>query len=329
MASIDEIREQILEVQPILHGAGTVSGDALRAIAKHAGSRNIRHSVETGCGATTLLLSHLSEEHTVFALDIGGSVASVRRSPLLRKGVVSFIDGPSQRTLPQRHFAEKLQLALIDGPHAYPFPDLEYYFLYPHLDVGALLILDDIQIRSVHNLFEVLRRDRMFRLDEVVRTTAFFTRTDAPTFDPLGDGWRQQRYNERTLLRYDWRSRLASVLPRSVLRRLAGQRHRPSQSRRDVQSRFSRPARRSGLPKSASSKVAPPSLQAHTFGSWHIARTWRAGGLRAADRCLSPMILGPCKSTTAVRKMQDCRLKSRRCSSPAPCTNTGWSGFKR
>jgi len=246
MASIDEIREQILEVQPILHGAGTVSADALRAIAKHAGSRNIRHSVETGCGATTLLLSHLSEEHTVFALDIGGSVASVRRSPLLRKGVVSFIDGPSQRTLPQKYFAKKLQLALIDGPHAYPFPDLEYYFLYPHLDVGALLILDDIQIRSVHNLFEVLRRDRMFRLDEVVRTTAFFTRTDAPTFDPLGDGWRQQRYNERTLLRYDWRSRLASVLPRSVLRSLDGHRHRPSQSRREcsVEILSPRPAQR-------------------------------------------------------------------------------------
>jgi hypothetical protein len=211
-----DILEQILEVQPILHGAGTVSADALRAIARHAGTRKIQHSAETGCGATTLLLSHLSEHHTVFALDFGGSVENVRRSPLLRAAAVCFVEGPSQRTLPVHSFSGKLQLALIDGPHAYPFPDLEYYFLYPHLDAGALLVLDDIHIRSVHNLFEFLKQDEMFRLDQVVRSTAFFTRTDAPAFDPLGDDWHRQKYNQRTLLRYDWRARLAALLPRSV-----------------------------------------------------------------------------------------------------------------
>jgi hypothetical protein len=113
-----------------------------------------------------------------------------------------------------------LQLALIDGPHAYPFPDLEYYYLYPHLDKGALLVLDDIHIRSIHKLFEFLQTDPMFRLDEVVRTTALFTRTDAPTFDPCGDGWEQQAYNRHTLWRYDWRSRLGQGLPRSLRDRL-------------------------------------------------------------------------------------------------------------
>jgi hypothetical protein len=188
--------------------------------------RTIRNSAETGCGATTLLLSHLSENHTVFSLDLGASVTNVRRSRILRPGVVTFIEGPSQRTLPQHRFSENLQLALIDGPHAYPFPDLEYYFLYPHLEAGALLILDDIQIRSIHNLFEFLRRDAMFRLDEVVRTTALFTRTSAPTFDPMGDDWRRQRYNERTLLRYEWESKAANALPLSMRRRLDAFRHR-------------------------------------------------------------------------------------------------------
>jgi hypothetical protein len=224
--SLNDLLGKILEVQPILHGAGTLSALALAAIAKHASAREVRNSVETGCGATTLLLSHLSQNHTVFALNIGASVTNVRRSPLLRLGGVRFIEGPSQRTLAQYEFQKKLQLALIDGPHAYPFPELEYYFLYPHLDVGAALILDDIQIRSVHNLFEFLRCDAMFRLDEVVRTTAFFTRTSAPTFDPTGDGWSEQRYNKRTLLRYEWKPRLASMLPRSVRRSLDALRHR-------------------------------------------------------------------------------------------------------
>jgi hypothetical protein len=128
--------------------------------------------------------------------------------------------------LPRQQFPEKLQLVLIDGPHAYPFPDLEYYFLYPHLDIGGLLILDDIQIRSIHNLFAFLCADSMFRLDEVVRSTAFFTRTDAPTFDPTGDGWQEQRYNVPTLIRYDWRSRLRSALPASAIRRVQSLRRR-------------------------------------------------------------------------------------------------------
>ena len=244
---IDEIRERILEVQPILHGAGTVSADALAAIARHAGARKVRQSVETGCGATTLLLSHLSEHHTVFALDAGASVANVRRSPLLREEVVTFVEGPSQRTLPQHRFTEKLQLALIDGPHAYPFPDLEYYFLYPHLEVGALLILDDIQIHSIHNLFEFLRSDEMFRLDEVLRTTAFFTRTEAPVFDPLADNWGRQKYNRRTLLRYDWKSKLAGALPRSVLRSLAAHRHPAASARNQCSIRILSPRKAEGV----------------------------------------------------------------------------------
>jgi hypothetical protein len=136
-------------VSPGLHSVGALSARTLDAIARAAHNRQIRHSVETGSGASTLLFSHLSDDHTVFALDDGnGSITNVRRSPLLRQSVVTFVEGPTQATLPQYRFTEKLKLVLIDGPHGYPFPELEYYFRYPHLETGALLILDDIQIPS-------------------------------------------------------------------------------------------------------------------------------------------------------------------------------------
>ncbi len=158
----------------------------------------------------------------MFAADNGsGSIANVRRSPLLRPDVVTFVEGPTQATLPRYQFPEKLQLVLLDGPHAYPFPDLEYYFLYPHLETGALLILDDIHIPTVHNLFQFLRRDAMFALEEVVQTTAFFTRTSAPTFDPFGDGWQQQNYNAQLLLRYTWQARIKNFFPARLRRSLS------------------------------------------------------------------------------------------------------------
>jgi hypothetical protein len=218
-ASFDEICRRIAEVGPGLHSAGTFSAGTFEAIARAARKLRIRNSVETGSGASTLLFSHLSEHHAVFALDGGsGSVTNVRRSPLLRQNVVTFVEGPTQATLPQHRFTEKIQLVLIDGPHGYPFPDLEYYYLYPHLETGALLILDDIHIPTVHNLFQFLRRDAMFDLDEVVGTTAFFTRTSAPTFDEFGDGWWQQKYNAKPLLRYTWREGLKKLLPAPVQR---------------------------------------------------------------------------------------------------------------
>jgi hypothetical protein len=219
----ERIRAQIAQITPSLHGAGPLSAKAFDALFRHASRRPIDYSAETGAGATTLLLSHMSRNHTVFAVDSAdGSVRSVKRSPLLNGSTVTFVEGPTQQTLPRHEFHHKLQAVIIDGPHAYPFPDLEYYFFYPHLDTGALLMLDDIHIRSIHNLFEFLRADPMFRLDEVVGRTAFFTRTEAPTFNPLGDSWWEQNYNCKPLLRFTWRARLKRRVPSSIRRALVG-----------------------------------------------------------------------------------------------------------
>lgn len=228
-AAFDKICRQIIEVAPGLHSAGTFTARTFEAIAKATRKLQIRNSVETGSGASTLLFSHLSDHHTVFALDDGtGSVTNIRRSPLLRSDVVTFVEGPTQVTLPQHRFTEKLQVVVIDGPHGYPFPDLEYYYLYPHLETGALLILDDIHIPTVHNLFQFLRRDAMFHLEQVVQRTAFFRRTSAPAFDPFGDGWWQQKYNATPLLRYTWREQTRRLLPAPLQRRVARMKTRVS-----------------------------------------------------------------------------------------------------
>src|ERR1700674_773481 len=166
-----------------LHAAGPLSPRVLRAIARHLSDIDVQHSVETGSGASTLLFSRLSRNHTVFAMDGGsGSVIKVKSSALLDPATTRFVEGPTQITLPAYRFSHTLQAALLDGPHAFPFPVLEYYYVYPHLDAGALLILDDIHIRSVHDFFRFLKADTMFRLIDVVERTAFFQRTSAPLF---------------------------------------------------------------------------------------------------------------------------------------------------
>jgi hypothetical protein len=193
-----DIVESILSIAQALHGSGTFTENALRAVGRYAFSRKVKCSAETGSGASTLLLSHASAWHIAFTIDSGsGSLENVKGSPLFRSDNVTIVEGPTQMTLPRYQFTEPIQFALIDGPHGYPFPDLEYYYIYPHVEAGGLLIVDDIQIPTIHNMFDFLSADEMWRLEEVVDNTAFFVRTDAPTFPTTGDGWWLQKYNTR------------------------------------------------------------------------------------------------------------------------------------
>ncbi len=197
MQTIDQIAEEVVNLPRRWHTAGTISSHVIHYLSKCTDGMDVKNSIETGSGKSTLIISNLSRSHKVFSLDDHETVSKVRESPLARQEVIEFILGPTQKTLPAYNFPNTLQLAMIDGPHGYPFPDLEYYYIYPHLEPGAILVIDDIQIPTVANLFRFLADDEMFQLAKVVDTTAFFKRTDAPVFDPFADGWWLQQYNAR------------------------------------------------------------------------------------------------------------------------------------
>src|SRR5204863_1244775 len=150
--TLDEVVAEVSRLPAKWHGAGSLAPAVLDAIARHGSARPIQHSVETGTGKSTLVLSHCSADHTVFAQDDAGqgdSLVRVQGSPMLRRESVTFVVGATQRTLPRHQFDHPLDLVLVDGPHGYPFPEIEYYFLYPHLAPGGILIVDDIHIPTV------------------------------------------------------------------------------------------------------------------------------------------------------------------------------------
>lgn len=163
----------------------------------------VKASAETGCGKSTILLSNLSERHHVFALDDrdqgdASSVGFYERCPLTRLDRVTPHFGPTQITLPTFQHEGQYDLVLIDGPHGYPFPEMEYLSFYPHLREGGVLIIDDIRIPTIGRLADFIAEDAMFDLMTVVaHNTAIFRRTGAPAFNPHGDGWWEQAYNRR------------------------------------------------------------------------------------------------------------------------------------
>jgi hypothetical protein len=183
--------------------SGSVSEAVLRKIVELA-PKPLRHSVETGSGKTTVLLSQLADHHLCFTMDeniaFGDPVDKtnlhfVQQCPLFRADKTTIVIGPTQRTLPNHKFTDLIDLVLIDGAHGYPFPELDYYFLYPHLRAGGVLIVDDINIPTIGRMAEFLAEDDMFAPLPTEGTTAFFRRTLAATFNPEADGWTEQRFN--------------------------------------------------------------------------------------------------------------------------------------
>lgn len=191
-----KILDEIISLPETFHGSGVACSEVLRQIADLFNG-HIDFSIETGCGLTTLLLSQISNNHLVFSINDGNSIEAVKKSNLLKKESVRFIEAPTQKSLPHFKFDNKIDLALLDGPHGYPFPDLEYYFIYPHIKEGGFLIIDDIQIPTINRMYKILKEDKMYDIFKIVNTTAILKRTSCDVFDPYADGWWLQEYNRR------------------------------------------------------------------------------------------------------------------------------------
>ena len=164
---------------------------------------SISASAESGCGKSTILFSNISKHHTVFCLDDSAepesSVNYFKECSVTKLQNINIVFGPSQTTLPTWKSDHMLDVALIDGPHGFPFPELEYYYFYPKIKVGGILIVDDVHIPTIGRMADVIAEDEMFELVELVAYTAIFRRTNAPTFNPLGDGWVEQNFNRQHL----------------------------------------------------------------------------------------------------------------------------------
>jgi len=172
-----------------------------------------RSTAETGCGGSTIVLSHASDRHTAFALEgEDRTITELRKHSDLRANNVTFVEGETKETLPRYRFESELDLALLDGPHAYPLPQIEFSYLFPWIRLGGWLVVDDVQIPSVHELFDFLRKESSVVLEGVVVRTAFFRRVGAVELSP--DGWALQGINRHTVLRYSWRDRLRRLLRR-------------------------------------------------------------------------------------------------------------------
>ena len=194
----------LIERAAAFHSWDAMAPAALAAIQRRG---RFRASAETGSGGSTIVLSNVSDRHIAFAIEgENRTISQLRLHADLGSAGVMFVEGESKRTLPQYRFVGDLDLVLLDGPHAYPLPQIEFAYLSPHLRVGGWLVIDDLQIPAVHELFRFLEREPSWALEEVAVRTAFFRRVHQP--EPGPDNWTRQGMNRRPILRYSWRDQL-------------------------------------------------------------------------------------------------------------------------
>jgi FkbM family methyltransferase len=191
---------------------GTLTEWPLRTIeyylTRHFSADQRLKTLETGCGASTILFSRYAASHKAYCLDdrqranSGVDLAEGYRD--FRSENVEFVFGPTQHTILERPPTELVDIILINGPRGYPFPELEYITFNRWLKVGGILIVNDIHIPTINNLYRFLCEDDMFVLHSVVNATAFFARSGLPLVAQQADNWWQQRYNVQRFPALDW-----------------------------------------------------------------------------------------------------------------------------
>jgi len=132
--------------------------DVLRFIANSIGEGS--RTLETGAGCSTLVFAIRKARHT--AITPSGTEIRLIREYANDNDIVlaevRFVPEPSELYLP-RCDESNLDLVLLDGKHAFPWPMVDWFFTADRLKRGGLMLLDDVEMRSVAVLAEFMAAD--------------------------------------------------------------------------------------------------------------------------------------------------------------------------
>ena len=186
---------ELKATQPRLHGQAEFWGLAWEALAFL--ERTVQPgmaTLETGAGASTIVLAARGAHHeavTPSAEEAGRITAECERRGISTEHL-TFRIGSSADVL-RTWEPRPLDLALVDGAHAFPYPALDWWFLAPHVKIGGLMLLDDAYMPPVAAVVEHLRDSQAWRLEEPV---SFRTAVARKLAEEVPDGeWKGQRMN--------------------------------------------------------------------------------------------------------------------------------------
>jgi predicted O-methyltransferase YrrM len=201
MPDPESILQKLLRERPPFHGAGeTVTSWQIDDQVLCWLFDNVREgwaTLETGCGYSTVAFAVKGARHTVVS-------PSPREHQRIQawcadQGIstehLTFIADGSQRVLPALK-PDPLDLALIDGCHAVPYPMIDWFYVAERLKVGGHVIVDDTHLRSGKDLQVFLESEReRWKLGRQFTDTVTFTKLVPNVIE--GIEWIHQPYCQR------------------------------------------------------------------------------------------------------------------------------------
>ena len=151
-------------------------------------------TLETGAGASTIVFAAGGAEHeavTPSQDEADRILAECERREISTENL-TFRIGSSADVLRDWEPRE-LDLVLVDGAHAFPYPTLDWWYLAPHLRNGGLMLLDDAYMPPVAAVVDHVRHSTAWRLEQPV---SFRTAVARKLADETVDGeWKGHRMN--------------------------------------------------------------------------------------------------------------------------------------
>ncbi len=192
------IVERMLIDKPSFHLSGAARWDALpetlEAIARFAQPGD--NTLEVGVGVSTVVFAASGTDHTAISCDAAEHrrVREYCQQIGIDDSRLTFVVGMSDDVLPALLTRDRtLDMALIDGAHSFPLPIADWHYVTRALKVGGRLLLDDIPVPAVGQVFRHMKLESSWRLDGIFDDrAAAFTLIALPGQD---DDWIRQPFN--------------------------------------------------------------------------------------------------------------------------------------
>ena len=197
------LTDRLRAAPPGIHGAGDeywgLAWPALEWL--EAELRPDMATLETGSGASTIVFANAGSRHVAVTPDAAeeGRVREACRKLGVSTERVSFEVGFSHDVLP-RLAHDRLDLALLDGAHGFPYPILDWWHVAPHLRVGGRVVLDDAYMPAVGALVDALRHSPAWEVERSVGYRTVVIRKLADELPPFD--WEGKRVGGHMTFRY-------------------------------------------------------------------------------------------------------------------------------
>lgn len=151
-------------------------------------------TLETGAGISTLVFAIAGAVHTAVTPN-QTEVEAVRTYPEAKHINLEstwFIIGSSARFLPNLDI-DDVDMVLLDGKHAFPWPILDWFYTASLLRRGGVMLVDDAQVKSVKILVDFMSVDPGWSIVKSLSDKAFAFRKERARVHDVA--WHMQPYN--------------------------------------------------------------------------------------------------------------------------------------